>query len=194
MGGVDIESSGEQERTEITVNDDCLDYELVPNKRKNRARWASLVICTIVAVPVIIFCILNGNADEFSGMFATTLSLLGIVLGTLVDRLSLVAEEGFHVDRHYGGSWKKMFKACFSGISWGPVFFLLASTVIVAIILIRTTSKPWFELQYLVYIFSGIGVGPLVMLLLNLNAQCQVHISTILEDKGTCVANGLAWS
>ena len=214
MGAADIESSGEQERTEITVNDYRLDYEHVPEKRKNRARKASLLICATVAVLVIIFCIVRRNADEyyethknttnvcyrkekkmtFSSMFATMLSLIGIVLGTLVDRLSLVVEERHHVDRRYSGSWKKMFKACFSGILWGPVFFLLSFTVIVVIILILTTGKHWFEMQYLVYIFSGIGVGPLVMLLLNLNAQCQVHISTILEDKETYVANGLAWS
>ena len=218
MGAVltpDIEARGEQQPTKSSVRDDNrYSYERLPHKRKNRARKASVLICASVALLVIIFCTVYRNVDEyyetqknttnvcyrkekkmsFSSMFATMLSLIGIVLSTLVDRLSLVAEERHHVDRRYGKSWKKMFKACFSGILWGPVFFLLAFTVIVVIILIITTGKPWFELQYLVYIFSGIGVGPLVMLLLNLNAQCEVHISTILEDKGTCVANVLAWS
>ena len=51
-----------------------------------------------------------------------------------------------------------------------------------------------FQLSYLVYIFSGIGVGPLIMHLLNLNTESAVYISTILEEKGVYVANGLAWS
>jgi hypothetical protein len=87
-----------------------------------------------------------------------------------------------------------MIKACFSGILWGPVIALLGSTAIILVILIFATGIPWFELSYLVYIFSGIGVGPLIMHLLNLNTQSKVHISTVLEKKGMFVANGLAWS
>ena len=131
----------------------------------------------------------------FSGLFTTALGLFGVVLGTLVDRLSLIiAEERHHVQERYGGSRKKMIKACFSGILWGPVIALLGSTAIILVILIFATGIPWFELGYLVYIFSGIGVGPLIMHLLNLNTQSKVHISTVLEKKGMFVANGLAWS
>ena len=67
---------------------------------------------------------------------------------------------------------------------------ILAATIVVALILLN----PSFELSYLVYIFSGIGVGPLIIQLLNLNTQSKVHISTILEKGEVYVANGLAWS
>jgi hypothetical protein len=129
-----------------------------------------------------------------SGLFTTALGLFGIVLGTLVDRLTLIAEENHHLHQRYGGSRKKMIKACFSGIVKGPVIALLSLAAIIVIILILVTGKPWLELSYFVYVFSGIGVGPLVMHLLNLNTQSEVHISTILEEKETYIANGLAWS
>ena len=215
MGIADIESNPEQNVMEDTVTESP-DFEPVPEKRKNRARRVSLIICTITAILVLAFCMVNRTVVEyrpdatqknttnkcyikeerlaFSGLFATALSLFGVVLGTLVDRLSLINEERHHLHQRYRGSRIKMIKACFSGISWGPVFALLGSTAIILVILIFVTHKPWFELEYLVYIFSGIGVGPLIMHLLNLNTQSEVHISTILEEKGMYVANGLAWS
>ena len=188
----------------------------VPEKRKKRARCVSIILCTITAILLIVFWIVNGNVVEYypdptqrnttnvcyrkegkltlSGLFTTALGLFGIVLGTLVDRLTLIAEENYHLHQRYGGSRKKMIKACFSGIVKGPVIALLSLAAIIVIILILVTGKPWFELSYLVYIFSGVGVGPLVMHLLSLNTQSEVHISTILEEKEIYVANGLAWS
>ena len=215
MGMVDVESNPEQNVTQDTVTESP-DFEPVPEKRMNRARRVSVIICTITAVLVLAFCIFNRTVVEyrpdatqknttnkcyikeeklgFSGLFTTALGLFGVVLGTLVDRLSLINEERHHLHQRYRGSWTKIVKVCFSGISWGPVFALLGSTALILVVLIFVTDKPWFELEYLVYIFSGIGVGPLIMHLLNLNTQSEVHISTILEEKGMYVAYGLAWS
>jgi hypothetical protein len=210
MSVVDVvESASEQNDGQNTVIP-------VPEKRKKRARCVSIILCTITAIFLIAFCVVNRNVVEyyrgptqknttnvcyrkeekltFSGLFTTALGLFGVVLGTLVDRLSLIAEERHHLHQRYGGSRKKMIKACFSGILWGPVIALLGLAAIILVILIFVTGKPWLELSYLVYICSGIGVGPLVMHLLSLNTQSEVHISTILEEKETYVANGLAWS
>ncbi len=219
MAIADIEPSPEQNATEDVVTESP-DFEPVPEKRKNRARWVSLIIFTSTTILVLAFCIAKRNVDvyrpdttqknttnkyyikeerlAFSSLLATALGLFGVALGTLVDRLSLINEERHHLHTRYRGSRKKMVKACFSGISWYPVFALLGSTAIIVIILIflrvNVTGKPWFDLEYLVYIFSGIGVGPLIMHLLNLNTQSEVHISTILEEKGLYVAHGLAYS
>jgi hypothetical protein len=212
MGGsesIDVESASEQNVGQNIVIP-------VPKTRKKRARCVSIILCTITAILLIVFCVVNRNVVEyypgptqknrtnvcyrkeekltFGGLFSTALGLFGVVLGTLVDRLSLIAEERHHLQERYDGSRKKMIKACFSGILWGPVIALLGLAAIILVILIFVTGKPWFELSYLVYIFSGIGVGPLVMHLLSLNTQSEVHISTILEEKQTNVANGLAWS
>ena len=202
------------QQTENTVTEPA-HIEPIPEKRKKRARCMSVILCTITAILVITFCVVKRTVVEyypkigkrnstsvcyikkerlgFSGLFTTALGLFGVVLGTLVDRLSLVNEERYHLNQRYGGNWKKMIKVCFSGILWGPVIALLGSTAVIVVILIFTTNKPWFELGYLVYIFSGIGVGPLIMHLLYLNTQSEVHISTILEEKGIYIANGLAW-
>ena len=213
MGAIDIGSASQQSENSVT---EASDFEPVPEQRKKRARCISVIICTITAILVITFCVVKRTVVEyypnstqknstnvfyikkeklgFPGLFTTAMGLFGVVLGTLVDRLSLVNEERYHLKRRYGGSWRKMIKACFSGIKWGPVIALLASTAVIVLVLILTTNKPWFELNYLVIIFSGIGVGPLIMHLLNLNTQSEVHISTILEEKGMYIANGLAWS
>ncbi len=188
----------------------------VLKQRKNRARRVSVAICAITAILVVVFCFATGTVVEFHpdttvknttgvcyrkkeklafpGLFTAALGLFSIVLGTLVDRLSLIAEERHHLAERYGGSRSKMIKACFSGISWGPVISLISLTAVMIVLIIFLTGLPWFELRYLVYIFSGIGVGPLIMQLLNLNTQSEVHISRILEEKEMYVANGLIWS
>ena len=193
-----------------------IETEPVPTKRGKRATCASIIVCAIAATLVLIFGIINRKEDvyyldettknttnacykkekklTFSSLFTTTLGLFSIVVGTLIDRLSLLVEEHRHLNERYGGSWRKMIKACFSGIIWRSVCALLLLTSIIHVIIITTTDRPWFELTYLVYTFSGIGVGPLIMHLLNLNTESEVYISTILEEKGTYVANGLAWS
>jgi uncharacterized membrane protein len=121
------------------------------------------------------------------------LGVLAIIFGTFVDRLSLVAEEFFHFESRYNRKKLKMVKACLSGISW-PAVVLVIVLVIIICIIVPLANNATFELRHLTYILSGIGVGPLVMHLLSLNTQSEVHISTILEEKETYVANGLAWS
>ncbi|CAB4025137.1 stimulator of interferon genes -like [Paramuricea clavata] len=190
-------------------------FEPLPEKRKNRARCVSIVICVFTTTLVIAFSTVDRTMDEYYpdttqknttdvcyrkwksdkfDLLATALGLFSIVLGVLVDRLTLIAEERHHLHQRYDGSCEKMIKACFSGISWGLVIALLGLAAIIVVIRIITTGMPRFELRYLVYICSGIGVGPLIMHLLSLNTKSEVHISTILEEKGMFVANGLAWS
>ena len=209
------EPTSEQNATGNIITD-SIDTEPVPKKRGKRAIYASIAICLIAGAYVIAFCIINREEYDYkvdetqknttnvcykkekkltlSGLFTTALGLFSVVVGTLVDRLLLLAEERHHRHERYDGSRIKMIKACFSGIVWGPVVVLLLLTFILYVSLILTTDRPVFELSYLVYIFSGIGVGPLIMRLLNLNTESEVYISTILEEKGTYVANGLAWS
>lgn len=188
---------------------------VVPKERKGRAKCVSVAICAVIAVLVMIFCFTSGTVIEyypdtsrqnstdicyrkreklaFPHLFTAAFSLFSIVLSTLVDRLSLVVEEWYHLAERYDGSRVKMIKACFSGISWGPVIYLISLTAVIIVLMILLTDIPWFELRYLVILFSGIGVSPLIMQLLNLNTQSKVHISMIVEKKEIHVANSFAW-
>ena len=195
--------------------DICL--ELVPKKRKNRAREASMKIFTLTAIVVVVLCFINNKTVEyrennspdlenqtficykrteklmFPWLFNTSLSLLGIILGTFVERLSLIAEERHHVSERYGGSWFKMFKACFGEIPWRPViiFKALAGVIVFAFIVFTDIS---IEVSTcFVYIVGGIGVGPFIRSMLNLNTQSQVQLATIIEQNHRNIANGLAW-
>ena len=132
---------------------------------------ASIVIFTVTASVVLVVCFLDRTVVEyrkiklatdnqtltcygrtekvmFPTLLKTLLSFLGIILGTLVERLSLIAEERHHVTARYGGSRIKMFKACFRGISWGSVimFTCLSCTVVFAITFYRI-----FRLTFRVY-------------------------------------------
>ena len=98
MSVVDVvESASEQNDGQNTVIP-------VPEKRKKRARCVSIILCTITAIFLIAFCVVNRNVVEyyrgptqknttnvcyrkeekltFSGLFTTALGLFGVVLGT----------------------------------------------------------------------------------------------------------------
>ena len=188
---------------------------VVPKERKNGAKLVSLAICVVAATSVLIFCFTSQTEIEyypdttrqnttdtcyirreklaFPDLFAVALGLYSIVLGTLVDRLALVAEERHHLAERYDGSRVKMIKACFSGIFWGPVICLISLATVILVLIILLTNQPLFELRYLVIFLTGIGVGPLIIQLLNLNTQSEVHISMITEEKEINVGNSFAW-
>jgi purine-cytosine permease-like protein len=99
----DVESASRQQNVGKNTDIDP-DLEPVPKERKKRARCVSIILCTITAILVIAFCIVNRNVVEyypdatqknttnvcyrkeekltFSGLFTTALGLFGVVLGT----------------------------------------------------------------------------------------------------------------
>jgi hypothetical protein len=136
---------------------------------------------------------MENNQLPFPGLLAIVFGLFSVVIGTLVDRLSLIAEEYHHLKECYDGSWKKMIKACFSGIRWGPVIVLVILNAVIFVLFVNLKHRPWFELGYLVSIFTGIGTIPLVMELLHLNTQSKVRISAILEEGKWFPGYNFAW-
>ncbi len=200
------------------ASQDDLDLEPIPKKRM--PRLTSIFICLFTATGIIVYgfiqksefeykqvrdhtttmleAIQNGSIiiytrdekETYPVLFSLGLGLLGIILGTFVDRFSLVFEELCHFKSRYNRSVVKLFKACFSGISWPAVLVIVLFAAICLIALARKTS---FKLEYLIYILGGIGVNPLVIHLLNLNTQSEVDVSRLLEEKGLYPANTIAW-
>ena len=201
-----------------------IEYQRVPNievasspvttitERGNRAKWAyaAIILGTtglvfgiawksrheVKYVPIKIAnetCYKRHVETTYHGLFVCALTVFSVVIGTLVDRLTLVAEEILHVKSRYDGSRSKMLKACFSGLrGWVILLAIIFAGGIVVLYVEKIKTE--FKLDYLVLLFSGIGFGPLVQRFLNLDTQSEVHISTVLEEKGTTVANILAWS
>ncbi len=190
--------------------------ELVPEKQKKRATWASIGICLLVSTGIIVYglkceykikeyepvndlstlkAISNGSTqcytmekkETYPVLFNLCLGLVGIILGTFVDRLALLSEEIFHFNKRYKRKFWKMVKACFGGIWWRAVLTPLGILILIIVVTL-SLKKATFGFKHATYILSGIGVGPLVMHLLNFNSQSEVHISTILEEKETYVA------
>ena len=198
----------------MEIGEFCI--EPLPKKRKGRARKASLVVFVLTISIVIILCILNKTVVEyqiveattynqtsicyrrkekvmFPSFFTTFLIFLGVILGTLVERLSLIAEEHHHVNTRYGGSSKMMFKACFRDISWGPVLILQGLTVTVFLSYHLSTGIPVDFMTSFVCILGGIGVGPFIIRILHVNTQSEVHLSSFIEESGTNKIDGLVW-
>jgi hypothetical protein len=128
--------------------------------------------------------------ETYPVLFNLGLGLLSIILGTFADRFSLIFEELSQLRSRYNQSIVEMCKACFSGISW-PAVLVIFLVGAISLVLARMTS---FKLGDLVYILGGIGVGPLVMHLLNLNIQSEVDISRLLEERRLYPAYTIAWN
>ncbi len=189
-----------------------------PTKRK--PRFASFVVCALTAAGIIYYafrekttikyqadndnCAIRSDAIEkgistcytkkeketYPVFLSLGFGLLGIMLGTVVDRLCLVFEELCQFQSRYGGDISKLFKSCFSGVSWLAVF-LVFLLIVVSVSLGRKTS---YQVADIIYVLGGIGVGPFVIHLLNLNTMSEVHLSRILEERDLYPGYILAWS
>ena len=209
----DVEHGPQNDRTSLQD----LDHEPIPNKRKRRL--VSFIICLITAIGIVVYgfiektvleynvvsdvssktleAIKNGSMIVYTQkknkaypvLFHLGLGLLSIIFGTFIDRFSLVLEELCHFKSRYNRSAVKLFKACFSGISWSAVGVVILIAVVSLILAMKTS----FQFSYIIYILGGIGVGPLVVHLLNLNAQSDVDVSRLLEEKRQYPAYAIAW-
>ena len=202
----------------IKTSRDDIDLEPIPKKRK--PRWASIVICLLTATGIIAYgfikktvlhykevndlspnllkAIKNGTIliytkeekETYPVLFNLGLGLLAIILGTFVDRLSLVVEELGQFRRRYKRNILKVLKSCLSGISW-PAIIVIVVLGSISLFLARNTS---FKLGDLIYILGGIGVGPLITHLLNLNTQSDADVSRLVEEKRLYSAYTIAWN
>jgi dipeptide/tripeptide permease len=168
--------------------DDGINWENPPKKRK-RPRVTSFIICLLTAAGIITYgfhektvieyernndnftiklakiktgtitCYTRKEKTSYPVFFNLGLGFMGIILGTLVDRLSLVIEELFQFKSRYNRDIRKLFKSCFSGINL-PAVAAVCLIVGVACTIGRETG---FQFVDIIYILGGIGVGPLVI-------------------------------
>ena len=193
--------------------------ELIPKKRGRTVRYISAATCLLagsiviaigVTYPQVVYfpsasvetqknktdvaaCYGKAKKLTFSCLFTVAFVLLGVELGALVDPLSRLAEECRHRHQRYEGSWKKIIKACLSGILFSRLLFMLCLTI-AFILVIFVTDRPSIDDSHLVmYVFTGVSTGPLLQLL-DQNIESEVYLSTLLEEKGMNMANVLGWS
>jgi hypothetical protein len=200
----------------VDIPDDGIKWEKPVKKRKRRV--TSFIICFMTAAGIIAYAslvettVIHYHADNdnstitlktgtitcytrkekttYPVFFNLGLGLMGIILGTVDDRLSLFIEELFQLQTRYNGEYSKAFKACFNGISWYAVAVVFAFVVISCYV----GRKTPYKLADIIFILGGIGVGPLIIHLLNLNTESDVDVSRMLEEKQMYPGYTLAWS
>ena len=139
----------------------------------------------------IVTCYTRNEKVTYPVFFNLGFGLLGIILGTFIDRFTLFLEECCcQQNSRCNESCWNVFKACFSGVYWPGVFLVLVLVLVVCLVGRRTS----FTLADIIYILGGIGVAPLVTHLLNLNTQSEVNVSRILEEREMYPGYTLAWS
>ena len=205
-----VEMDNEQTATrEDTYN---IEFDFIPKKRGKYQKYVWTSICWIAAIFLLVFGLLGEeyvySIDESqknttdcykrekkttaSGIFTIGLIIFGVMVSKLFERLSLLIGERFQVRERYGGSCCEVKKAtCYSPKFWGKIGLLLLISCAIYFPFIAK-GTPAFELRYLVTIASGIGVGPLIVTLLNLNTESDVYISTLLEKRGLYVSDEIA--
>ncbi|XP_078358274.1 stimulator of interferon genes protein 7-like isoform X2 [Oculina patagonica] len=159
--------------------------------RGKAASFASGFV-VIISGLIIMFCSGFGFL-----VFAAALLTLSLVLGELIRRLCLVAEEIRHKEKRYRGNWKYAFKSAFTFGRSGPCILVFA----VAVVFIVIVCYALYE-QYEFYSRTDLAVllsincflVPQLLFLVGLRELSPVEASEINERENKNVADGLAWS
>jgi hypothetical protein len=199
-----------------TLEESDIHWENCPPKRKPRV--TSSIVCLLAAVGIFFYagyidttvieyqrddhinssfilskvkiCYTRNEKKTYPIFFNLGVGLFGIILGTVVDRSCMFFEELFQLRKRYDGKRWKACKACFSGICWKAVGIVTGVLIFSAYF----GRKTPYETIDVIYILGGIGVGPLVIYLLNLNSTTEVHVSRVLEKVEMSPGYTLAWS
>jgi hypothetical protein len=147
--------------------------EPIPEKRSS---WLAPTLFFVNTILIIVY----GCVENTEVLINIGFALLGVVLAPIFRCSCLFVEELFQFQSRYKRNILNLFKQCFSGISWKPV----VAVVLIDVIPCALAKKSSFELEDVICILSGIGVGPLVAYLLKLNAQSDVDLSRLLEERG----------
>ena len=193
------------------TDNDYSEREVMPKKRTQKVSW--YIVCFLATVGIVIYALYNSTETKFyptSDLHAAIaqnktstcyqrvekktypvlislgLGLLGILLAPVIRCLCDLVDELCQCQSWCKGNIFKLFQACFSGISW-------KSVIVVAVIdgialLIRQT----FSLNDVMLVLGGISVGPLVTILLDLNAPSAVDRSRQSEKEKSSLPYTLA--
>ena len=191
--------------------------EPIPKRRKPKIVW--IILCSLVAIGTIVYAMIYNNTEvEFhadndicikkvqSNTSTDTcyrmvekktypvlanigLGLLGMILGQIIYCLCNIVEELRQFKSRYNRNICRLFKQCFTGISWKAVIIV----GVLDAMGVAGLKQFSFELGDLLYVLGGIGLSPLVSYLLNLNALTEVDHSRFLEEGGLYPAYTLAW-
>ncbi|CAB4018801.1 Stimulator of interferon genes [Paramuricea clavata] len=198
---------------------DDINWENPPKKRKC-LRLTSIMIFVAAGIGIITYGVIERTITEYEAdndncamikkenitcytkkekttypvLFNLSLGLFSIILGTIVDRLSIFVQELFQLQSRYNGEYCKVFKSCFRGVHWAAIFAVIGFLVIIVCLIYGLGREPSFHLVDIIYILGGIGVGPLLIHLLNLNTNSEVDVSIILEEMEMYPGYTLAWS
>ena len=180
------------------------EFDLIPKKRGKRQKYVWALICWMVAIFLLVIglsgeeyvysidesqknttdCFKREKKRTVSGLFTIGLIIFGVMVSKLFERLSFLIGECFQVSERYEGKHRKVIKAiCHSGKFWTKIGILAFISLPTYFGFIQSETIE-FELKHLITIASGIGVGPLIVTLLNLNAESDVYIATLLEKRG----------
>ena len=180
---------------------------------KKYATRVSILLYLSTTAPVVIYWIVEGKVDkytqtpknetsvcykkdrvwEFPFLFAFLWSLLGTIFGVFVNRLLLLIDQHHHRELRYSKSTREKIETLLHGISPGPVAAVVFVTFIILGVISKVSNRSVFERISLSFL-GGIGIGPLVMQLLQINTESKIYVSRILEDNQAHPAQTLTWS
>lgn len=159
-------------------------------RRGKRAVYASFV-----ALIIFILCTIGFSSEDWHFcVFSFALSTLAILLGELIRRVCLFAEEFKHKNSRYGGSLANVLKTTFSfnEVKTLAVFFIFMSGMV--FVYLFEQPKPFSHSQFMALFALNIGVVPLSLFIIGLRELSPVEVSELNERENKNVADGLAWS
>jgi transmembrane protein 173 len=128
--------------------------------------------------------------------FALGVSFLVLLMGEVIRRICLFAEEHRHIDSRYGGSWKKAFQTTFE-FNNNKLIGILTAIALLMVAHIFLSGREWTSFtshDLYVLFFLNVVFIPVFVYVFGLREPLKVEYSQMDEKQNKNLADGLAWS
>ena len=166
------------------------------SKPRGKAATYASVALVIISGYVLVFSVKEkeGNEGIHFLIFAVALVTLNFIIGEVMRRLCLVAEEIQHKETRYQGNWKHVFDSTFAFGYRHCILVVAAGSTLIMGHASYEHNEAFSHPDYAILFLLNCCLVPQLLFLVGVRELSPVEKSAISERENMNVADGLAWS
>ena len=185
----------EQPRENTVAQQENNGFGPLSKPRGKYATYASVALVIISGI-ILVFSVKKKEGKEGIHflIFAVALLTLSLVIGEIMRRLCLVAEEIQHKEARYQGNWKHVFNSTLAFGYGRPILVVAVVSTLIVGHAVYEHYEAFSRWDYAILFSLNCFLVPQLLFLVGVRELSPVETSEINERESKNVADGLAWS